>query len=114
MYRSDCNFNNSRIAPAIVMLLSGLTACKEPEPDYTTVAVYPSTLACVVKEVPVQCEQVAIYLRDTLKVGANHQIIVSEVSSDPVSKEDVLLDRIADGVRKIGYKNVRTSSFDLK
>jgi hypothetical protein len=95
------------------VVVIGLAACKEPEPQYTTVAVYPSTLACVVNDVSVACQEIAIYLRDTLKLKPDRQIIISAVFSDPINKESPLLDQIAEGVRKVGYKDVRTANFDL-
>ncbi len=98
----------------IACLCSGLlTGCKPP-PKEVVVAVYASTMACVINDKPVRCEETAIYLRDTLKTPANRRIIISAVSSDPLPKDNPLIDRIAEGVRKVGYTDVRTANFDFK
>lgn len=96
------------------LCLAGLLTGCQPPPKEVIVAVYASTLACVINDKPIRCEETAIYLRDTLKIPANRRIYISAVSSDPVPKDNPLLDRIAEGVRKVGYTDVRTSNFDFK
>lgn len=95
-------------------LLCVLSGCKEPEPDYTTVAVYPTTQQCGVNEQMMVCAEVGTYLRDTLKIKPERQVIVSSVGSDPLSKEDASLNVIAAKIRESGFKDVRTANFDVK
>lgn len=114
MYHPAQTFRKSWIAIATVVSLLGLSACKEPKPDYTTVAVYPSKQKCGVEEKMMDCGEVAVYLRDSLKLGANRLIYVSSVGGDPLPKEDTSLEKIAATITAIGYKDVRTARFDLK
>ena len=100
-------------------LLSGavalsLCACKELPPDYTTVAVYPSQQRCGIEEQLMICGDVAAYLRDTLKLNQDRQVIVSEVGSDPLPKEDTSLELIAASITAVGFKDVRTARFSLQ
>ena len=99
-----------RLAP-MLMLLAG---CKQPEPDYTTVAVYPSKQQCGVNEQMMPCQDVAAYLRDTLKIKPERQVIVSSVGIDPLPKEDQSLEKIAETITAAGFKDVRTARFDMK
>jgi|GEM_PF-2228993 len=97
-------------------LIAGLliVGCKEPEPDYTTVAVYPSTQQCGINEQMMTCDKVAAYLHDTLKLAPTRQVIVSSVGSDPLPKEDQSLEQIAATIAAVGFKDVRTARFDLQ
>ncbi len=99
-----------RLAPILLLL----TGCKPPEPDYTTVAVYPTTQQCGVNEQMMPCQKVAAYLRDTLKIKPERQVIVSSVGIDPLPKDDSSLDKIAETITAIGFKDVRTARFDVK
>lgn len=90
-----------------------LAACKPPEPSFTTVAVYPSTQQCGVDEQRMSCKDIAAYLRDTLKLKPERQVIVSSVGSDPLPKEDPSLERIAETITAAGFKDVRTARFDF-
>lgn len=94
-----------------VLLLSG---CKQPEPDYTTVAVYPTTQQCGVNEQMMTCDKVAVYLRDTLKLPPQRQVFVSSVGIDPLPKEDTSLEKIAETITAAGFKDVRTARFDMQ
>jgi hypothetical protein len=100
----------TRLAPLILLL----TSCKEPEPDYTTVAVYPTTQRCGINEQMMTCDKVAAYLHDTLKIKPDRQIIVSSVGADPLPKEDQSLEKIAATITAIGFKDVRTARFDMQ
>lgn len=95
-------------------LLLILTSCEQPEPDYTTVAVYPTTQQCGINEQMMTCGQVAAYLRDTLKIKPDRQVIVSSVGIDPLPKEDLSLEKIAETITAVGFKDVRTARFDVK
>lgn len=97
---------------ALVLLL--LTSCKQPEPDFTTVAVYPTTQQCGINEQMMSCGAVAAYLRDTLKIKPTRQVIVSSVGIDPLPKEDLSLEKIAETITAVGFKDVRTARFDVK
>jgi hypothetical protein len=105
------NTNNSiRLVPLLLMLAS----CKEPEPDYTTVAVYPTTQQCGIDEQMMTCDKVAAYLHDTLKLSPTKRIVVSSVGSDPLPKEDQSLEKIAETITAVGFKDVRTARFDVQ
>jgi hypothetical protein len=97
----------------LVPVLLVLAACKQPEPDHTTVAVYPSTQQCGIDEQMMTCDKAAAYLHDTLKLKPDHQVIVSSVGIDPLSKEDQSLEKIADTITAVGFKDVRTARFDV-
>ena len=97
---------------ACVLLV--LAGCKQPETDYTTVAVYPSQRQCGIDDKMMPCQEVAAYLRDTLKLPPEHQVVVSSVGIDPLPKEDNLLDKIAETISAAGFHDVRTARFDLK
>ncbi len=97
-----------------VLLPVMLAGCKQPEPDYTTVAVYPTTQQCGVNEQMMTCDKVAAYLHDTLKIKAERQVIVSSVGIDPLPKEDQSLEKIAETITAVGFKDVRTARFDVK
>ena len=99
---------------SFVLLSVMLAACKQPEPDYTTVAVYPTTQQCGVNEQMMTCDKVAAYLHDTLKIKSERQVIVSSVGSDPLPKEDQSLEKIAETITAVGFKDVRTARFDVK
>lgn len=96
---------------ASLLLLAG---CKQSESGYTTVAVYPTAQQCGVNEQRLACDQVAAYLRNTLKLQSGQPIIVSSVGSDPLPKEDPSLDRIAATLTAADFKDVRTARFDLR
>jgi hypothetical protein len=98
------------LAPLLLILVS----CKDPEPDYTTVAVYPTTQQCGINEQMMTCDQVAAYLRDTLKIKPTRQVIVSSVGIDPLPKDDLSLEKIAETITAVGFKDVRTARFDVK
>ncbi|MGC3982574.1 MAG: hypothetical protein QM808_15100 [Steroidobacteraceae bacterium] len=87
-----------------LMLSLVLAGCKESEPDYTTVAVYPSQQRCGINEQMMICGDVGTYLRDTLKLKPERQVIVSAVGVDPLPKDDRSLEIIADKVREAGSR----------
>lgn len=101
-----------RIAGLPVVML--LAACAPADPGYTTVAVYPSRQQCGIDERMMSCPEVAVYLRDTLKLQPDRLVYVSAVSSDPLPKGDASLDSIAKSLADVGFKDVRTANFDLK
>jgi len=95
-------------------MLFTLSGCKEPPPDYTTVAVYPTAQRCGVDKQMMVCDDIAAYLRDTLKLKPERQIVVSSVGSDPLPKDDPSLNLIAATITAAGFKDVRTARFDLQ
>jgi hypothetical protein len=105
------NTSNSVFFVTLLLVLAG---CKQPEPDYTTVAVYPTTQQCGVNEQMMSCDKVAAYLRDTLKIKPGRQVVVSSVGIDPLPKEDQSLEKIAETITAAGFKDVRTARFDMK
>ncbi len=96
-----------------VLLPVMLAGCKPPEPDIT-VGVYPTTQQCGINEQMMTCDKVAAYLHDTLKIKPERQVIVSSVGSDPLPKEDQSLEKIAETITAVGFKEVRTARFDLQ
>jgi hypothetical protein len=107
------NMSTGRLMRLALPLLV-LAGCKQPEPDYTTVAVYPTTKQCGVNEQMMTCDKVAAYLHDTLKIKPERQVIVSSVGIDPLPKEDQSLEKIAETITALGFKDVRTARFDVK
>ena len=87
--------------------------CNTEQYEPINIAVYPSTMSCAVKDVPLDCTQLGAYLRDTLKVTVNREITVSFAGSEVVKPEDKSVERIADVIRKAGYTNVRVVRFGL-
>lgn len=98
----------------IGLTLCASVGCEVAEQESITVAVYPTAQGCVVKEQPVDCRRVGVYLRDTLKIKFDRQVMVSFTGSDPGSKDAPLLDRIAAEVRAVGFKDVRTARFGFQ
>jgi hypothetical protein len=94
--------------------VTNLAACNLEDQGMVTVAVYPTTKRCTIKEIEVDCAQVGEYLRDTLKIAPERQIAVSFTGMDPGSEDDKSIDRIADVVRAAGFKDVRTPRIDMK
>lgn len=97
----------------LVLFLCTLTGCKVEEQEAITVAVYPTTQQCAIKEQAVDCAQVGAYLRDALKIKPERQVVISFTGSDSGSKEDPILNDIAAEVRAAGFKDVRTARFDF-
>jgi predicted Zn-dependent protease len=97
--------------PVALMIL--LTGCDMSKYEPVTVAVYPSTHKCSIKEQPIDCEQVGNYLRDTLKVEPDHQIDVSYTGADQPNKNDVMVDQVANTVRASGFTKVNAARFDI-
>jgi hypothetical protein len=93
------------------------TACGVNQEVPLSVVVYPSVKRCTVvqhdKEQEVECAQLGVYLRDTLKINAGRQINVSFSGSDTVPKEDSSIDRVAELIRASGFKDVRAYRFGL-
>lgn len=104
------------IAERILLLVvaqSSLAACGLKQEDSVIVAVYPSKQQCGIEKSMMKCGEIAAYLRDTLKVRPERRVVVSAVGSDPLPKEDKSLGKIAETIRKVGYKDVRTANFEL-
>lgn len=102
-----------------VLCIAMLAACDvnmNQEAPFTVV-VYPVAKRCTVKpteqEVEVDCMQVGVYLRDTLKINPARQVDVSLSGSDNVPKEDQSVDKVAELIRAAGFKDVRTWRFGL-
>jgi hypothetical protein len=106
--------STSRLLLSASLVVLAIAGCKQPEPDYTTVAVYPSQQQCGVEEKMMSCGEIAAYLRDTLKLRPERLVYVSSVGSDPLPKEDTSLERIAETITAVGFKDVRTANFDVK
>ena len=97
-----------------VALTFPLAACDMSRFEPVTVAVYPSTHSCSVNETKLDCEKVGDYLRDTMKISLDHHIDVSYTGTDPpASKDDPMVDQIANTVRAAGFKDVNAARFDL-
>jgi hypothetical protein len=94
-----------------------VTACGINQEMPISVVVYPAVKRCTVvqqeKEQEVECMQLGVYLRDTVKVNAERQINVSFSGSDSVPKEDPSIDRVAELIRASGFKDVRAYRFGL-
>jgi hypothetical protein len=94
-----------------------VAACGVNQELPLTVVVYPAVKRCAVvqqdKEQEVDCAQLGVYLRDTLKIDAARQINVSFSSSDTVPKENESIDRVAELIRDSGFKDVRAYRFGL-
>lgn len=94
-----------------------ITACGVNQELPVAVVVYPTAKRCTVvqqeKEQAVECMQLGVYLRDTLKINVARQINVSFSGSDSVAKEDPSIDRVAELIRTSGFKDVRAYRFGL-
>jgi hypothetical protein len=98
----------------LAFALCALAGCNVKDQEAITVAVYPTTQRCAIQEQPVDCAQVGPYLRDTLKIKSEREVVASFTGMDPGSKDDPILDRIAAEIRAAGFKHVRTARFDLQ
>lgn len=101
------------LALVIAMIVMSLAACNAEQEAAITVVVYPTVKRCAIKEQPVECAQLGAYLHDTLKIDVNRRVYVSVAGTDPISKEDTSIDRIAALIRVSGYKDVRALRFGL-
>ena len=99
---------------AFILSTATLAACNAEQYEPIFVAVYPSTKACTIKDVPVHCDTIGQYLRDKLKVGASREIVVSFAGSETIAKDDTSIDQIAELIKKSGYKNARAARYDMK
>lgn len=98
-----------------IALTSLLNGCDMSKYDPVTVAVYPSTHSCSIADKKIDCEQVGNYLHDTMKVDVSRHIDVSYTGADPpASKDDPMVDQVANRVRSAGYKDVNAARFDLQ
>ncbi len=104
----------TRIFCALALLSCVITACDIDTNEPITVALYPSTQKCAIKEQSVDCEQVGSYLRDTMKVDLKREIDVSYTGTDAPPKDYPMVDQVANTVRAAGFTNVRAARFDLK
>ena len=98
-------------ATAAALAASG---CDGSQQEPITVAVYARAGRCTVKEQDVPCNEVAAHLKDTLKIALGREIDVSLTGGEDVPKEDKSIDLIAESIRALGYKDVRTWRFDTK
>lgn len=96
------------------LALCTLTGCNVDEQESITVAVYPTTQRCGINEQMMICGEVGAYLRDTLKLKPDRSIIVSAVGIDPLPKDDNSLNKIAETIKAVGFKDVRTANFDVQ
>ncbi|HVY22441.1 MAG TPA: hypothetical protein VG962_03735 [Steroidobacteraceae bacterium] len=100
------------LIPVIALLLAG---CDMSRYEPVTVAVYPSTHSCSINNNKLDCETVGAYLRDTMKVSLKRHIDVSYTGADPpATKDDPMVDQVANTVRAAGYKDVNAARFDLR
>jgi hypothetical protein len=98
-----------------VALTFSLAACDMSRFEPVTVAVYPSTHSCSINDTKLDCEKVGDYLRDTMKVSLDHHVDVSYTGADPpASKDDPMVDQVANTVRAAGYKDVNAARFDIR
>ena len=106
--------NNRFLILICVALMTLLTGCDMSRFEPITIAVYPSTHSCSINDTKVDCEKAGDYLRDTMKVALDHHVDVSYTGSDPpASKDDPMVDQVANTVRAAGYKDVNAARFDL-
>jgi biopolymer transport protein ExbD len=97
-------------------LLAGaifLAACNTEQYEPIYVAVYVSTKSCAIKEVPLDCQQLPQYLKETLKAKPDRVITVSLAGTEEVKKEDETVDRVAELIRSAGFTDVRAVRFGL-
>jgi len=98
-----------------VAVMPMFSACDMSRFEPVTVAVYPSTHSCSINDTKLDCEKVGDYLHDTMKVSPDHHIDVSYTGADPpASKDDPMVDQVANTVRAAGYKDVNAARFDLR
>jgi hypothetical protein len=90
-----------------------LAACNTEQYEPIHIAVYVSTKSCAIKEVPLACEQLPQYLKETLKVKPDREITVSVAGTEDVSKEDKTIDRIAELIRAAGFTDVKAVRFQI-
>jgi 5-deoxy-D-glucuronate isomerase len=90
-----------------------LSACNTEQYEPIHIAVYVSTKSCSIKEVPLDCQQLPQYLKETLKVKPDREITVSVTGTEDVSKEDQTIDRIAEYIRANGFTDVKAVRFQL-
>ena len=103
-----------RIGPFIALLAPAVFAgCNAEQYEPINVAVYPSTMSCAIEDKPLDCTQLGIYIRDTLKAAPDREITVSFAGTEKTSPDDKSVDRIAEVIRKAGFTNVRVIRFDL-
>lgn len=103
-----------RILIPVVALLS-VAGCDMSKYEPVTIAVYPSTHSCSINDTKLDCEKVGDYLRDTMKVNLKRHIDVSYTGADPpASKDDPMVDQVANTVRAAGYTDVNAARFDLR
>ncbi len=93
--------------------LCTLAACDMSKYEPITIAVYPTTHKCAIEGKDLDCEKIGEYLRDTMKVKPDHHIDVSYTGSDQPSKDDPMVDQVANTVRAAGFKDVNAARFDL-
>lgn len=101
----------------VIAAAISVMSCGVNQETPLSVVVYPNVKRCSVvqldKEQEVECTQLGVYLRDTLKINAARQINVSFSGSDTVAKEDPSIDRVAELIRQSGFKDVRAYRFGL-
>ena len=107
--------NTTRYVWISFFALLSLVGCDMSKYDPVTVAVYPSTHSCSIDDKKLDCEKVGDYLRDTMKVDISRHIDVSYTGADPpATKDDPMVDQVANTVRAAGYKDVNAARFDLQ
>lgn len=107
--------NKTRYVWIYFLALLLLTGCDMSKYEPVTVAVYPSTHSCSINDKKLDCEKIGDYLRDTMKVDVSRHIDVSYTGADPPpTKEDRMVDQVANTVRAAGYKDVNAARFDLR
>jgi hypothetical protein len=97
-----------------ILLTLALAACNVEQYEPINIAVYPSTKRCAIKDVPMACETLGPYLRDTLKASVSRDITVSYAGTETVEKGDTSIEQIADVIKATGYKNVRAVRYEMK
>jgi len=103
-----------RIVYSFIAAGALLSACNAEQYETINIAVHPSIKVCSIKETPMACEKLGVYLRDTMKVGVNRDITVSYAGTETVAKGDTSVEQIAELVKSTGYKQVRAVRYEMK
>ncbi len=103
-----------RAISIVIVAAVALTACDAEQFRPINIAVYPSHKMCAIKDTPIACEKLTVYLHDVLKASKTREITVSYAGTETVEKGDTSIEQIAELIRTAGYTNVRAVRFDMK
>ncbi len=103
-----------RATSIIALAVTLLSACNLEQHEAINIAVYPSMKICMIKDTPLDCAKLGVYLRDTLKAKAGRDITVSYAGTETVEKGDTSIEQIAALIKASGYTNVRAIRYEMK